>query len=220
MKHRTKVKNKNDNIHFSQKHPRFYRALVIFFLLIILSTGLFTVFLLLKYIALGISSFINWLGNLSSKIDAVVIVALITGTVSLIGVIISSIVAKRVEYRKTRETYLAQKREKSYSAFIEMFYKIQRNINDPDSYSQEDMLNDAVSFSQELTLWGSKNVVKKWVKFRENSLKPDSGKANVLLLEEIMNEMRYDMGVKKVKKGDLLSFFINDVKQSLKKKDT
>ena len=30
-------------------------------------------------------------------------------------------------------------------------------------------------------------------------------------LEEIMNYMRKDLGVKKLKKGKLLSFFINDI---------
>ena len=32
-----------------------------------------------------------------------------------------------------------------------------------------------------------------------------------------MNEMRKDMGVKKVKKGNLLSFFVNDIKTAMKK---
>lgn len=34
--------------------------------------------------------------------------------------------------------------------------------------------------------------------------------------EEIMNEMRKDLGVKKVKKGNGLAFFVNDIKEVLK----
>jgi len=64
---------------------------------------------------------------LISKQDAVVIVALITGTVSLIGVIISSVVSKVIDYRKNCQEYLAQKREKPYGEFVDMVYKIQQN---------------------------------------------------------------------------------------------
>ena len=35
-------------------------------------------------------------------------------------------------------------------------------------------------------------------------------------MEEIMNEMRKDLGLKRVKKGNLLAFFINDIKSALK----
>lgn len=34
--------------------------------------------------------------------------------------------------------------------------------------------------------------------------------------EEIMNGMRKDLGVKKVKKGNGLAFFVNDIKEVLK----
>lgn len=59
-------------------------------------------------------------------------------------------------------------------------------------------------------------MVNKWVQFRENSANPEEGKNNLFLLEEIMNEMRKDLGLKKVKKGNLLSFFINDIKEAMK----
>ena len=37
-------------------------------------------------------------------------------------------------------------------------------------------------------------------------------------MEAIMNEMRKDLGLKKVKKGNLLAFFVNDIKEVLKVK--
>ena len=40
---------------------------------------------------------------------------------------------------------------------------------------------------------------------------------NLFLMEDIMNEMRKDLGMKKVKKGNLLAFFVNDIKSILKK---
>ena len=78
------------------------------------------------------------------------------------------------------------------------------------------MLTDLSRFSRQITLWGSSRVVNKWVKFRESSTNPELAQNNLLLMEEIMNEMRKDLGLKKVKKGKLLAFFINDIKSALK----
>ena len=41
---------------------------------------------------------------------------------------------------------------------------------------------------------------------------------NLFLMEEIMNEMRKDLGLRRVKKGNLLAFFVNDIKEVLKAK--
>lgn len=212
------MEKQKDNRPFAEKHPRWNFFFGLILLLLLLAIGLFVLYLCIKYIGIGIGLFVDWLKDIASKLEAVVIVALITGTVSIIGVIISSIVAKRIEYKKSREEYLAQKREKSYSAFIAMVYKLQKNTKKPNSYNEEEMIKDMLSFSEELTLWGSKKVADKWVKFRLNGANPEAAKNNLFLLESIMNEMRNDMGVKQVKKGNLLSFFVNDIKSSMKVK--
>lgn len=155
--------------------------------------------------------------KMASKMDAVVIVALITGTVSIIGVIISSIVAKIIDYKKSRQEYLAKKREIPYGEFVEMIYKVQGNIKSEGSYTEKMMMDDLSKFSKQITLWGSSRVVNKWVKFREEGANPNAKSDNLFLMEDIMNEMRKDLGMKKVKKGNLLAFFVNDIKSILKK---
>ncbi len=173
----------------------------------------FVVYYIIKQLGLFLVSILDQVSKITSKMDAVVIVALITGTVSLIGVVISSVIAKRIDYKKAREEYLAQKREESYEAFIEMVYKVLKESKDSGSYSTEQMTEDFFSFSQSLTLWGSKKVAKKWNSFRDGAVNPEYAHNNMLLLESIMNEMRHDMGVKRLKKGDILSFVINDIKE-------
>ena len=204
--------SKNTNVSFADKHPKLnaFIALMVLIGLVILAV------FLLKWIISYIGQGIEKLATLISKLDAVLIVALITATVSLISVIISSIVSKIIDYRKTRQEYLAQKREKPYGEFVDMIYKIQQNSKKPDSYTQEQMIEDLLKFSKQITLWGSSRVVKKWVEFRLNGAKPDAGKENLFVMEQIMNEMRKDLGLKKVKKGNLLGFFINDIKDALK----
>ncbi len=163
-----------------------------------------------------VESFINRLSNM----DAVVIVALITGSVSILGVVISSIVSKVIEYRQNIKRYLYGKKEEPYSEFIEMVYKIQENIKENKEYNDKEMLADIFSFSKKLTLWGSSKVIRKWLAFckicQEQNNNPTD---NLFLLEEIIFEIRKDMGQKKsgLKQGDILAFFVNDIKDYLPK---
>lgn len=60
-------------------------------------------------------------------------------------------------------------------------------------------------------------MVNNWVKFKENALKGDAAFDNLLLTETIMNDMRKDLGLPRVKKGNLLAFFVNDIKDAMKK---
>ena len=195
---------------FAEKHPKLNLFLGFCLLIGIICIS---VFVLVKIFSFLGTSFTKLL-EAASNLDAVVIVALITGGVSLISVVFSSIIGKYWEYNRNRQLYLSQKREEAYKQFIYMVYRIQENINVPDSYSSEEMLDDVRSFSKDLTLWGSPKVVNKWIDFRQKSLENNSSPDNMYILEDIMNKMRKDMGCKKVKKGNLLSFFINDIKNS------
>lgn len=78
------------------------------------------------------------------------------------------------------------------------------------------MIADLSKFSKKITLWGSSKAVNKWVKFRENGANPNAATDNLFIMEDIMNEMRKDLGLKRVKKGNLLAFFVNDIKQVMK----
>lgn len=108
---------------------------------------------------------IEALSNIATKTDAVIIVALLTGAVSIVGVVISSIVAKSLEYKQKTQRYLYEKREEPYSQFIDMVYKMQKNVREDGEYTQDEMLKDILMFSQKLTLWGSSKVVKNGLLF-------------------------------------------------------
>lgn len=203
---------KNNKVSFAEKHPKLNIFLGLVLIVVIGAFSIWLVKLLYNIIINGIIK----LTEVASKLDAVIIVGLVTGLVSLTGAIISSIVAKIVDYRKSRQEYLTQKREKPYGEFVEMIYQVQKNIKEPGTYSDEQMLEDLSKFSKQITLWGSSRVINKWIEFRENSSDPEKAKNNLFLMEEIMNDMRKDLGLKKVKKGDLLGFFINDIRKELK----
>lgn len=203
---------------FAEIHPRLNMIIAVLILVIMVVCAWTVVYYVFTYLARILSDLIDWMSSVASKLDAVVIVALITGTVSIVGVIISSIVAKVIDFRKSRQDYLAKKREVPYGQFVDMVYKIQQNSKNGNKYTEKMMIEDISKFSKEITLWGSSSVVNKWVKFRENGTNPNAGMDNVFLMEEIMNEMRRDLGMRKVKKGNLLAFFVNDIKEVMKGK--
>jgi len=205
------------NLTFAEKHPRL--NLLIGFLLLVLIASFALAFLsrTLDFIAASVISFIQSLSQIVDKLDAVIIVALITGGVSILSIILSSIVAKSLEYRRARREYLTLKREVPYGEFIDMVYKLNQSMKPEHEYPQEEMIKDIMDFSKKITLWGSPKVVKDWSKFKENALKSNTAFENIMLTEKIMNDMRKDLGMKRVKKGDLLSFYINDIKEAMKK---
>lgn len=158
------------------------------------------------------------IAHIASKLDAVVIVALITGAVSIIGVVLSSIVAKYFEYRQSIKRYLYEKRSKPYADFIAMVYDVMKSTQSGKEYSDEKMQETMLRFSKELTLWGSSGVIKKWIQFRELASKKDNKPEDTLfLMEDIIFEIRQDMGLprKGLEQGDILAFFVNDIKEHL-----
>lgn len=207
---------KNNSASFAEKHPKLNLLFGLILLFALVWLAAYFLRIIFTYIAIGTSAISNWLSSLTSKLDAVVIVALITGCVSIVGVVISSIVAKRIEYRRSRQEYLAKKREEPYGQFVDMIYKVMESAKKGNNYNEKEMLEDVSKFSKQITLWGSSKVVNKWVKFRESSLDPKTAQKNLLMMEDIMNEMRADLGLKRVKRGNLLAFFINDIKAAMR----
>ena len=89
---------------------------------------------------------------------------------------------------------------------VDMVYKMQNK-----KYKQEEMIKDLTEFSKEITLWGSKSLVSKWSKFRLNAINKPGDYQNIYILEDVLNQLRKDMGVGRSKKKELLAFFINDI---------
>lgn len=203
---------KEEKVTVAIKHPKLNILLGLTIILIVLVIIFAVAGFIIKYVGIGILAFVSWLGTIASKLEAVVLVALITGAVSIIGVVFTSVIAKIIEYKQKRRDYLYQKREKPYEEFVDMIYKIQEYSKKNKKYPEDEILADMFKFSRQLTLWGSNRVIKKWLKFRESSNTELSGVEIMFILEDILYAMRKDMGLRKLKEGNLLSFFVNDIK--------
>lgn len=202
---------------FAEKHPIINNVIGIVMIL----GGVAIAILLIRWILIAIEKVIvymvGYVENFVNTSDQVIVVAMITGTVSITGVVISSIIAKIVEYKYNVKKYLYNKREEPYKQFVEMIYRIMENSKkkDDEKMSEEEMAQMVSEFSKGLTLWGSNRVVKKWLKYRKSSI---TGSENTLWeMEDIIYEIRKDVGLgRRLGKGDMLAFFVNNV-EKLKK---
>lgn len=72
----------------------------------------------------GIEHLVDFLKKFVNTTDKVIIVAMITGMVSIIGVVFMSVIAKIIDYRYNVKKYLYDKREEPYEQFISIIYTI------------------------------------------------------------------------------------------------
>lgn len=207
-----------EKIPFAQRHPRINLMIGLFLITIFTLVVVLLIRFVFSSIGKGIEQFIAFLKKIMTTTDTVIIVAMITGAVSIIGVVFSSIIAKIVDYRYNVKKYLYDKREVAYEQFISMIYTIMEETKKPmgermDQSKTEKMVLD---FSQKLTLWGSNEVVQKWIKYRKAAAS-NPNLENLLLLEDIIYEIRKDVGQRKrMGKGDMLAIFINDIEEIVK----
>ncbi len=185
---------------FAQKHPK-WNTFFGFMLLIALMTG---GYFLLRFLGRKLIDFINLLITASSKLDAVIIVALITAAVT----IISGVVSKIIDFKQKRREYLSQKKEEPYAEFINVYFKMQEKVSKNEIYLPDEMFNDIQKFQKKLMLWGSNRVVKAWIEYRANA--GTDGMNALFYMEKILYAIRKDMGYKNLGKGKLLSMSIND----------
>lgn len=155
-----------------------------------------------------------------SSLDAAIVVALITGSVSILTVVGGAIINNILKNKYERDEYLRKHREEPYTQLIEIFYKTLKASKEGNSYSEKEMLDDMMRFSRGLTLWGSSKAIKKWDEWRALSSNPSIDPYSLLHgMEIVLIQLRRDMGEKRgLKQGDLLKLVINDYDGATQKK--
>ena len=176
------------------------------------------------YIGLGIVAGANWVLSLVQQIstlDTVLVIALISGAITILGLIVNSIISiklKASEHKNRTKAEMRIKMEKPYASFVNMIFDMLSSVKGSKKMSDSEMTARMVEFSKEVTLYGSNKVVKKWAKYRTsaNKLSPAD---NVKQLEGILFAIRADLGLKKrgMKTGDILALFINDIDEIFQK---
>lgn len=139
-----------------------------------------------------------------SNLDKVFIVAFITGTISIVGVVYSTYM-KRVEY-------LSEKRKDAYLGFVNFIYEFM--IINP-NMEMNDIVENINKFQASILLWGSPSVINAWKVFKQNNVANPLDTARTLhFVEMLINAMRKDLGVDKVKENEIIKI-ITQVNRTL-----
>lgn len=182
--------------------------------------GLFVLAALAVICIVALSATINFVSDsiaalLStlSTIDVAIVVALITGCVSIVTVIGGGIANNYLAYRQRNSEYLREHRAQAYEKLIEIVYKMLMKSKKKEQYGADEMLSDMNDFNQSLTLWGSSKAIRLWDEWRLATVgKQPSASELLFAMEKVLIQLRRDMGQGRgLKRGDLLKLFINDV---------
>jgi len=153
----------------------------------------------------------------TSSIDAVVIAAMITGAVAIIGSLVNSVVSyrtKRMEYTQNETREKQKKMVDPYNKLVSLIFEI-LNLSKQNVAIEESMLVQKMSeFNIAVLLYGSNEVIAKWGSYRVSLANPaqSNPKEVMLKLEDLLYVIREDLGFDKrdMGAGDILSLFIND----------
>ncbi len=196
--------------------------------LISLSITIGAIIWLLNIVYAGIVSFATWFLNFTEKIaslETVLIIAVISGAITVSGIIINSIISvyvKLLEHRNSVKSELRKQMKEPYDKFVSLLFDMLMSDKGGAQISEQELMNRMIVFSKEITLWGSNNVVKKWSEYRNATVK--SPEETLFYIENVLFAIRKDLGIKngfwfkkELQKGDLLSLFVNDIKDYMKK---
>jgi hypothetical protein len=156
------------------------------------------------------------------QLETQVATAIITAFAAVVIAILSAFLTRLFDRRARAEAEQQAKRIPVYEEFVKGLLQglgatTHRAKRKPaDEYEMVKLFGD---FTEKAIVWGSDDVLLAWLRFRAASieLSEDQKKRNpleaMLHLEELFLALRADLGLsnKKLKDGDLLRLFINDL---------
>ena len=175
------------------------------------------VFILLILFVIGCFIFFKELLNSSNKLSYP---ALITMVVSFITVFFS----KQQEYKIKIANQLHEKKIPVYEKIIEFIFSVtfQEKLGEKKP-SEKEIMKFFANTAKDLVIWGSKDIIEAFGKFREELQKTSLENNNPMKIlsevEDLMFAIRKDLGHEYVgtKRGDIMRLYITDLPQYLKK---
>jgi len=179
---------------------------VLFFLVLIGSVGL-GLFYLIRLIYISIV-------GLESDLAIAIITAAATVLVSVVTVVIGKNLEKK---REIEQQHRIQKTE-IYENFMKGMFKVMNLTKTSSGVISQDELNKFVEeFNRKLILWGGRNVIKEYMKFKKfgNDVKNKGNTEILILFEKVLYAIRKDLGHSNLNlvSKDLLSLIIKDIEK-------
>ncbi len=182
---------------------------------------LLSIFIIVGFIGLVWYIF-NRIWSLFSNLNDGVLAAIVTAITTFLVTFISIILAKYYERKLLIEKEMRDKKIPAYNEFIEFIFKILDQENKKKKITEQEMTQFFSTFTRQILVWGSDEVIAQWSSYRRSALSEVSDGANnnsMFELEKLLIAIRKDTGHKNsnIKKGDLLRLFINDIDNYIEK---
>jgi hypothetical protein len=153
------------------------------------------------------------------KINPNIIVAIIAGTVTIIGYFVT----RYLERKKIIEQQIREQKLPAYEEFIDFIFSIFKQSKNNKQINDKKLEEFFWNMNKKSILWLSDRTLKSYVKWKkltseyanhENNTDKDSLMI-MTSLEDLLKDFRADIGHKNkdIKVGDILSLFINDWKK-------
>ena len=177
--------------------------------------------LFIAAIGVGLFFLIKLVWNSFISLDNQVAIAIVTASATAFVGVITILVGKNLEKRREIEQQHRMQKVEIYGYFMEKMFGIIGKIREKNTglkLPQEDLVKFVEKFSRDLILWGGRNVIKEYGKFRDFGISPTSNKKSILFkFENVLYSIRKDLGHSNTNllKGDLLKLFIKDINKHI-----
>lgn len=179
-------------------------------------------FIIIGLLGWGFIYLVKWIIEGLSKLNPNMAVAIVAGSVTVTVSILSVIISRHLE---SRAQIIKEHREKKipvYEDQIKFLFKILMGSKTGKAPNEKEIVEFMSDNTQRIMIWGSDSVLAEFVKFRRLSLIADKLKNPIdfmITYEDFLKEIRKDLGHKNkgLKRGDILSLFINDIDTFLNK---
>ena len=160
-------------------------------------------------------SFFRYLGNLDSDLA----VAIVAGGVTAIVSVGSIAVSKAYETRSSVQADLRSKKTPIYEEIVETLYGVMfAKMLGKEEPTEGELLGFFAKTTEQLTIWGSDDLVKAFAEFKLKSAKHEENPtAAVFEFETLLLAIRKDLGHKNkgLERGSLLQLFVTDIGEHL-----
>lgn len=177
--------------------------------------------------------FLEYISHAKPTVGAAIIAAAGTVMVSVLSAVFARLFEKNKELTIKHQEIEHEIREKhipTYQELVQFLFKIFQSSKTGTKLSEEEITAFFTDFTQKILVWGSDRFTRDFSAFREAIVlytqQQQSGKATnadlakaMLALEVLLYSIRADCGHanKGLGKGDLLTFFINDIRDYIPK---
>src|SRR5450759_428245 len=146
----------------------------------------------------------------------------LVAVVTVLGGVISVLVARLFEASNERQARLREKKVPVYESFLEaivgQMLAIGKMDGGPTAEATQQVADQLTKLTPPLIIWASDDVLREWSRYRRQDLLSGDALRAVIRLERVLKAIRRDLGHRNsgLKVGDVLGTYINDVDDVIK----